>query len=180
MVYKITREALTAALQDQQVVAQFSASRLVGKQVVTGFDLVAWLDKYHVSHNLSHIDFTGLGRALRGANMQHLSLEGANLGGLDLTHANLQGAILLHTSFRNSCLKHVNFEKAVIWKTDFAGADVTDANLEGIFLLESDLKNANGVSQEQIALTRNFEPVFPEPHPILLDHQQELLLAEAA
>jgi uncharacterized protein YjbI with pentapeptide repeats len=102
------------------------------------------LDKADLSHaNLSHAN-------LRGADLSHAHLSHANLSHASLHEADLNLAILNHANLSQAFPIEANLSYAVLRKTNLSGADLHEANLRGAHLEGADLRDARGVTEEEL------------------------------
>jgi uncharacterized protein YjbI with pentapeptide repeats len=107
------------------------------------------LDKADLSHaNLSHANLSHA--SLRGADLSHAHLSHANLSHASLHEADLNLAILNHANLSQAFPIEANLSYAVLRKTNLSGADLHEANLRGAHLEGADLRDAQGVTEEEL------------------------------
>lgn len=92
---------------------------------------------------------------LRGANLEGAYLFRANLQRADLTRANLEGAVLIEASLQGGNFDFANLQKATLIRANLKRAVLIGANLQGADLFRSelqgaDLRDARGLTQEQL------------------------------
>jgi len=107
--------------------------------------------------NLSKANLGGAN--LDWANLHRADLSGTNLTGADLTGADLIGAILrrvqlsratLSAKLIEADLSDANLFGANISEASLRGAELSNANLDGADLFGTTLKDAKGISSEQL------------------------------
>jgi uncharacterized protein YjbI with pentapeptide repeats len=108
--------------------------------------------------NLHEVDLSHAN--LSHANLSHANLRGADLSRANLSHANLSHASLHEADLNLANLSHANLSHAftieadlsyaVLRKTNLSGADLYEANLHGAHLEGADLRDARGVTEEEL------------------------------
>jgi uncharacterized protein YjbI with pentapeptide repeats len=115
--------------------------------------------------NLSGADLRGadLSEAdLSEADLSEANLRGANLRGADLSEANLRGAFMdssIRVSHGRPLMKGpaVNLEYAILRGANLEGATLFDAHLAGADLSDADLREATGLTEEQLTAALSLE-----------------------
>jgi pentapeptide repeat protein len=92
---------------------------------------------------------------LRGANLDEADLSHAHLSHANLSHASLHEAdlnlaILNHANLSQAFPIEANLSYAVLRKTNLSGAALHEANLCGAHLEGADLRDARGVTEEEL------------------------------
>lgn len=93
--------------------------------------------------DLRHTDLRGA--EFWDAHLERTDFWGANLEGAQLWGARLDDAKLVRTNLRGANLKGVSFDRADLVEADLTGADLADA----------DLRQAKGLTREQVASALN-------------------------
>ncbi len=124
---------------------------------------------YLAKTNLNYVVLTGsnMNNAnLSNANLIQSKLDNVRLNQTNFENCNLNQALLTNayangSNFKDACLIKANLEKAFLIKADFEGAFlmeanfngsyVTDANFENANLYKADLRNAVGLTIEQLS-----------------------------
>jgi uncharacterized protein YjbI with pentapeptide repeats len=106
------------------------------------------------------------GAIFNGAMLIGVNFEGANLSGANFSGANLSSANLTLVNFYSA-----NLNQAILSYAAFDGAVLDGANITDTILVEADLRNAIGLTREQIEsawidettrLTEELEKIKPE------------------
>jgi hypothetical protein len=95
----------------------------------------------------AHLEWAGLGLA----HLQEAILVGAYLEGALLMAAHLEGAFLKGAHLKEAVLEDAHLEKANLPEAHLEGAYLLYAHLEGANLTGADLRDAKGLTKEQIA-----------------------------
>ena len=131
---------------------------------------------------------------LAGAQLDDANLDGAHLDWASFSFAYMDGASLRFAYLRNALLKRTNltradFEGAYLESADFDEANLTQANLHHTWLSNSNLANANiqyadlrdaaGLTFENVSSAKNYSQAFLPKALILalhlpLDHNEAL------
>lgn len=119
---------------------------------------------------------------LRNARLNQTNFENATLN-----QANLSGAYASGANFKDSFLIKAQMEKAYLIKADLTGAFLMEANLQGAYLTGADFTNANlykadlrqavGLTVEQLikARTLYLAQLDPELMEAVIEHMPELV-----
>jgi uncharacterized protein YjbI with pentapeptide repeats len=111
--------------------------------------------------NKSDLSFANLQEAdLSKAHLEEAHLEGADLSKAHLEEAHLEGAHLKRANFWEAHLKGADLEGAHLEGADLEGADLGFANLEGANLAATYLKEAKGLTVEQVKSAINWELAY--------------------
>jgi uncharacterized protein YjbI with pentapeptide repeats len=103
-----------------------------------------YLERAHLEGaNLSEAHLEGTN--LRGAYLKGANLSGAYLQGALLTGAHLEGAGLVYADLESANIRGAYLEGAKLERAHLEGANLSGAHLEG-----ADLRDAAGVTQEQL------------------------------
>jgi len=103
---------------------------------------------------------------LSGTDLSEANLSEANLSEANLRHADLSWALLSGADLSNATLSEANLSKADLIDADLNSADLSDANLSdahlpgaklrGAYLFNANLRDAKGVTEEQLENQANF------------------------
>lgn len=91
------------------------------------------------------------GASFAGANMNQLFAKEVILDGATLTSTGLYSAQLRSANFRNANLSHAGLDYADLSGAYLVGANLTGANLTGAKLYYANLKDAVGLTSDQVA-----------------------------
>jgi uncharacterized protein YjbI with pentapeptide repeats len=115
-----------------------------------GADLV----EAHLSNaNLSDAELSGTDLSdaeLRDANLSFAILNNANLSGADLSDANLEGVSMSFAKLSNADLEGAFLARAFLGGTDLSNADLSGAAFYGADLGGANLRDAEGVTNEEL------------------------------
>lgn len=109
------------------------------------------VDCFLAKTNLNYVNLTesNLNNAdLKNANLIHCNMESTRLNQTNFEHcnmnqANLKNAYANGANFSDACLIKANLENAFLIKANFKRAFLMEANLSGCYLAEADFEGAN-------------------------------------
>ena len=100
---------------------------------------------------------------LTGADLNHAALDHANLNRAALDHAKLKGADMIDAEMKSAELNHAELIGAKLIDAKLNRAKLAGAKLAGAKLDHADLRNCEGLTQEQIDQATADSDAPPEP-----------------